>query len=240
MSRPAPSAVAPSAVAVLLTGAFVLGAAEGGAHTERASRQQPLAADTVLRIYLARHGQTDWNLQQRLQGSTDIPLNAVGRDQAKALARFMADIPLGAVYCSPLQRSRETAEIARGQLPLSPLAELAERRFGSLEGQSTADPAVRRAIDARRWDPADSLDGGETLAAFEARVRKAIDVIRAAHPTGNVLVVGHGGTNQMILRVLLGLSMEQTQKIVQGNDEMFLVELEAGKAPRAWKRFTPD
>jgi probable phosphoglycerate mutase len=194
----------------------------------------------VLRIYLSRHGQTDWNVQQRLQGSTDIPLNAIGRDQAGALARFMADIPVAAVYCSPLQRSRETAEIARGAQPVTVLAELAERRFGSLEGQSTAEPAARRTIDARRWDPADSLDGGETLAAFEARVRKAIDVIRAAHPTGNVLVVGHGGTNQMILRVVLGLSMEQTQKIVQGNDELFLIELEPGKATRVWKRFTPD
>jgi len=225
---------------VLFAGALIFAAADSGAQPDRAPRQQPPAADTVLRIYLARHGQTDWNLQQRLQGSTDIPLNAVGRDQARALARFMADIPLAAVYCSPLQRSREMAEIARGRLPLTPLAELAERRFGSLEGQSTSDPATRRVIDARRWDPADSLDGGETLAAFEARVRKAIGVIRGAHPAGNVLVVGHGGTNQMILRVLLGLSLEQTEKIVQANDELFLIELEPGKAPRVWKRFTPD
>ena len=223
---------------ILLTGALVLNAVECGAQADRASQTQ--AADTLLRIYLARHGQTDWNVQQRLQGSTDIPLNAVGRDQARALARFMADIPLAAVYCSPLKRSRETAEIARGERSLTALPELAERRFGSLEGQSTADPAVRRAIDARRWDPADSLDGGETLAAFEARVRKAIDVIRGANPTGNVLVVGHGGTNQMILRVLLGLSLEQTEKIVQPNDEVFLIELEPGKSPRVWKRFTPD
>jgi probable phosphoglycerate mutase len=227
-------------LAILLTGAIVLNAVECGAQADRASRQQTPAADTVLRIYLARHGQTDWNVQQRLQGGTDIPLNAVGRDQARALARFIADIPLVAVYCSPLKRSRETAEIARGERSLTALPGLAERRFGSLEGRSTADPAERRAIDARRWDPADSLDGGETLAAFEVRVRDAVDVIRGAHPTGNVLVVGHGGTNQMILRVLLGLSLEQTEKIVQANDELFLIELEPGKAPRVWKRFTPQ
>jgi probable phosphoglycerate mutase len=227
-------------LAILLTGALVLGAMESAALSDGASRQQTPAGHPVLRIYLARHGQTDWNVQQRLQGSTDIPLNAVGRDQARALARFMADIPVAAVYCSPLTRSRESAEIARGERPVTPLAGLAERRFGSLEGQSTADPAARSAIDARRWDPADSLDGGETLAAFEARVRNALDVIRGAHPTGDVLVVGHGGTNQMILRVLLGLSLEQARKIVQANDELFLIELERGKAPRVWKRFTPD
>jgi broad specificity phosphatase PhoE len=228
-------------LAFLLTGVLILGAIKCAAQADRASRpQQTRNAGTVLRIYLARHGQTDWNLQQRLQGSTDIQLNAVGRDQATALARFMSDIPLAAVYCSPLKRSRETAEIVRGERPLTSLAELAERRFGGLEGQSTADPVARRAIDARRWDPADSLDGGETLAAFEARVRKAIDVIRTAHPTGNVLVVGHGGTNQMMLRVLLGLSLDQTAKIVQANDELFLLELEPGKAPRVWKRFTPE
>ena len=220
---------ATSAAVVLLTGAVVLCAAKGSGQTDR-----------VLRIYLARHGQTDWNVQQRLQGSADIPLNAVGRDQARALGRFMEDIPIAAVYCSPLRRSRETADIPRDRGAVTELRELAGRRFGSLEGQSIADPAARRTIDARRWDPADSLDGGETLATFEARVRRAIDVIRTSHPTGNVLVIGHGGTNQMILRVLLGLSMEQTQRIVQANDELFLIELEPGKPTRVWKRFTPD
>jgi probable phosphoglycerate mutase len=234
MARPAAHELA-----ILLAGILVFGVIECAGHADRAQQQTP-AADTVLRIYLARHGQTDWNVQQRLQGATDIPLNAVGRDQATILARFMADIPLAAVYCSPLRRSRETAEIVRGERPLTALAGLSERRFGSLEGRSTADSVARRVIDARRWDPADSLDGGETLATFEARVRKAVDAIRTAHPTGNVLVVGHGGTNQMILRVLLGLSLEQTAKIVQANDELFLIELEPGKAPRVWKKFTPE
>src|SRR6202030_4278528 len=92
----------------------------------RATGQSP----ATLRIYLARHGQTDWNLEHRLQGSTETDLNGTGREQAVKLAERLRGIRLDAVYSSMLHRSRETAEIVRGSVPLTILAGLNERRLG--------------------------------------------------------------------------------------------------------------
>jgi broad specificity phosphatase PhoE len=83
------------------------------------------------------------------------------------------------------------------------------------------------------WD--DAMEGGETMNQLMARAKASIDQIRREHPTGNVLVVGHRITNQAILRALLDLTPEETTKIDQGNDEVYLIELEAGAKPRLWK-----
>ena len=88
-----------------------------------------------LRIYLARHGETDWNAERRLQGTrTDTALNSTGRQQAAKLAERLKGVRLDAVYCSGLSRSRETAEIVRGEVPLKSLAGLNERNHGKFEG----------------------------------------------------------------------------------------------------------
>src|SRR5438309_12129111 len=87
----------------------------------------------ALHLYVARHGQTDWNAERRLQGGTDIPLNAQGLLQARDLAERMSAIPFLAVYCSALQRSRQTADIVAEKLgcELQILAELNEQKFGA-------------------------------------------------------------------------------------------------------------
>src|SRR5215510_5655018 len=84
---------------------------------------QPALAQSAgtLRIYLARHGETDWNAELRLQGTSDIPLNSKGRQQAAKLAERLKGIHLDAVYCSTLSRSRETATIVRGGAPMKNL-----------------------------------------------------------------------------------------------------------------------
>lgn len=192
----------------------------------------------TLTIYLARHGQTDWNVAGRSQGGTDTPLNATGRQQAAMLKERLAGVRLDAVYSSTLSRSRETAEIVRGETPLSSLAGLSERSFGRFEGRLSSDPVTGPEFLKRRWDPDDTLDGGESLNGFSARVQSAVDAIRTQHPSGAILVVGHGGTNQMILRSLLGLDFAQVRTISQDNDELYAIELQAGTGPRLWKLIT--
>lgn len=194
----------------------------------------------TLRIYLARHGETDWNVERRLQGGIDIALNATGRQQAAKLAERLKGVRLDAVYSSTLLRSRETAEIVRGGLHLKGLPGLSERRLGKFQGKKVdeSDLATVQEFQRRSRDPEDELDGGESLNQFFERVRATIGTIQSQHGSGAILIVGHAFTNQMILRALFGLTAEQANSIQQANNELYLIELDAGNPPRLWKMIT--
>ena len=195
----------------------------------------------TLRIYLSRHGQTDWNAERRLQGCTDTALNATGRQQAAKLGEELKGIPLDAVYSSTLSRSRDTAEIARGQVTVKSIAGLSERCLGKFEAKwldRRRDPATVQEYPKRSREPDDELDGGESLNHFYARVRATIENIRNQHSSGAILIVGHAVTNQLILRAIFELTPEQAVSIPQGNDDLYLIELEAGYAPRLWRLIT--
>jgi broad specificity phosphatase PhoE len=202
----------------------------------------PVSAQSTetLRIYLARHGETDWNAELRLQGTSDIPLNSKGRQQAAKLAERLKGIHLDAVYSSTLSRSRETATIARGGAPMKSLAGLNERNHGKFEGAKVdgSDPVTEKEWRQRRRDPEDQLDGGESLNQFYERVRMTLETIRNQQNSGAILIVGHSLTNQMILRAIFGLTLQQATSIRQANDELYLIELDAGSPPRLWKMIT--
>jgi 2,3-bisphosphoglycerate-dependent phosphoglycerate mutase len=186
---------------------------------------------SVLRIYLARHGETDWNLEHRTQGQTDIPLNATGKRQAAELRTRMEGIPLEAVYSSALSRSIETADVARGTTRLTSVPGLNERNFGKFQTLPDNDPEFLR----RRVLPDDPLDGGESVNAFYNRVRTTIEDIRQQRPTGIILIVGHLETNRMILRSLFNLTAEQAFSINQANNELYMIEIRPVRMPQLWK-----
>jgi broad specificity phosphatase PhoE len=194
--------------------------------------------DSPLRIYLARHGQTDWNAEKRLQGWTDIPLNATGRTQARELAAALSHLRFDCIYCSALQRSRETAELLTAGVQIVCLRDLNEQSHGRFEGQvlDNGNPEVLAEFQRRRFDPRDTLDGGESQEQHRARVLTAIDTIRGNHATGGeVLVIGHGGTNSLILNTLAGTNTDLTFRI--RNTDVFLIELSANDSPQ-WKQLT--
>jgi probable phosphoglycerate mutase len=148
-------------------------------------------------ILLARHGETDWNLQRRVQGHSDTPLNDTGHAQARALADELADEPLDAVYSSDLARAHETARTVaeRKGLPVTALPELREKHFGTWEGLT----------DQQVWERyPESLQGqwgdGETSEEVSRRVLAALRTIAADHPGGRVLVVAHGGPLRLVLK----------------------------------------
>ena len=201
---------------------------------------RPAASDDALRIYVARHGQTDWNKEGRLQGQTDVPLNETGRTQARELAARLAGIPLDAIYTSALQRSRQTAEPLTGRAPITALAALNEQSLGAFEGVSKADGKRRADLERRQENPDDSLDGGESTNQHFARVKGAVQKIREEHPRGSVLIVAHGGTNVLILRSLLDLDHRQSNEIGQANDEVYMVEVRPSQRPVLWKLIPPD
>lgn len=149
-------------------------------------------------ILLARHGETDWNRERRIQGHTDRPLTDEGRRQAVGLAERLVDDPPDAVYSSDLVRAHETARIVAERLELEVivLPELRERDFGTWEGL-TDDEILARFPKAHNgpWGDAESRE--EML----ERVREAIGRIATAHPEGRVLVITHGGPVRALLTV---------------------------------------
>ena len=198
----------------------------------RASVAPEAQANGSLRLYIARHGETDWNVLHRLQGWTDRPLNETGRRQAVELAETLKGIRLDAIYSSTLSRSRDTATtVAAKTMTVKSVDGLRERNYGHFQGGSdTAPEYLRRSND---WT--DRLDDGESLNQLLARGRESLAQIQREHPTGNVLIVAHRITNQMLLRALLDLTPEQTVKIVQDNDEVYLVEIDPAAKRRLWK-----
>jgi 2,3-bisphosphoglycerate-dependent phosphoglycerate mutase len=198
--------------------------------------------EDVLRIYVARHGQTDWNVARRLQGGTDVPLNETGRRQAAELADRLAGVRLDRIYSSALQRSRQTAEALHGRAPIEPLPGLNEQSLGAFEGLYLDGRDLQREAEYERrsLDPEDCLDGGESATQHFARVQAAVQAIRSRHAAGDLLIVGHGGTNAMVLRALLGLTAEQASAIEQANDELYMVELRTSQPPAVWKRIPAD
>ena len=185
-----------------------------------------------LHLYIARHGETDWNLQHRLQGWTDRPLDETGRKQAAALAESLRGVHIDAIYSSTLSRSRDTAQTVAGKgLTVKSLDGLRERNYGHFQGGSDTDPEYLRRMND--WD--DRLDDGESLNQLLARTRESLAQIRREHSAGNVLIVAHRITNQMLLRALLDLTPQETVKITQDNDEVYLVEVDPGARPRLWK-----
>jgi len=148
-------------------------------------------------LWLVRHGQTDWNLAGRYQGHEDIPLNAVGLQQADALAEKLAGETFVAIYSSDLLRARVTAETVAERLGLTviPLIGLREINQGDWQGRTLVDVCA----EFGEPDPnageemlLERAPGGESVAEVAARLKLAADGIAAAHPGGKVLVVTHG------------------------------------------------
>lgn len=146
-----------------------------------------------------RHGQTDWNRDGRLQGSSDIPLNDTGRGQAHDAADVLRDGGWEVIVSSPLSRARETAEIIAGSLGLElgpAYDELIERDYGPLEGMSDTEIVERY--------PNRDYPGAETLESVVARGRAGLARIADTFPDRNVVIVCHGTIIRYTLAALAG------------------------------------
>ena len=182
-------------------------------------------------VYLARHGETAWNAEGRLQGHTDVPLNARGRDQAVALSAVLAHEQLCRIVTSDLSRARETGELCAVALGLAPPdvdARLRERGFGAFEGRTKADLARTEPEVWRRWteDPHASPPGGESYLALAGRVAEGIGHAASsyARPARPVLVVSHGAALRAFLAVTLGLEVPAL-----GNGTLYRVAFRGGR-----------
>jgi probable phosphoglycerate mutase len=147
---------------------------------------------------LVRHGETDWNRERRIQGSTDIPLNDTGREQARATGELLASRRWTALVASPLSRAAETARligaaVGLGEPELEP--RVAERDYGEAEGLTGPE------IDARYPDGTD-VPGREPREAVAERAVAALHDLAARHPGEAVIVVAHGGVIRSVLETV--------------------------------------
>jgi broad specificity phosphatase PhoE len=185
-------------------------------------------------IYLIRHGETDWNQQGRVQGNTDNPLNAKGREQAASIASQLQPITIDHIYSSGLVRAVQTAEAFKGKAPITPQPLLNERSRGIYEGKPEAE--VAKDHNRRAETLNDDMDGGETLASAAKRIGQATREIVGRHVGGTIMIVGHGGVNPLIVGELAGLSPERAAKdIRQGNDEVYKLEVFGNGSVTIWK-----
>lgn len=146
-------------------------------------------------LYLVRHGETDWNLARRIQGSTDVPLNDTGREQARETGRLLARRHWDAVITSPLSRAFETGSIIAAELGLptpSTDTDLVERQYGEAEGLDYGEMAQRFPGDT-------PVPGRESREQVIDRVLPALVAIAQAHEEEAVLVVSHGGAIRAVL-----------------------------------------
>jgi len=160
-----------------------------------------------LRLLLWRHGQTDYNLERRFQGQSDVPLNAAGGRQALTAARHIAALHPDAIISSDLSRATATAAaLARlTGLPVQHDKDLRERAGGAWEGLTDAEIRERYPGSYARWEP----PGGESAAAVADRASAALERIAAAAADGSLtVVVSHGAAMGMGMARLLGLAPE--------------------------------
>lgn len=160
------------------------------------------------RIFLVRHGQTDWNRQMRVQGREDIPLNDRGREQARRLARHLSQKNFSAIFASPLSRARETAEIIAANHNLTPeiASGLAEIDFGDWEGKiyEEMDEHERAAVTQWLSNPTlRSIPGGESLQQFKKRLESCYEEILDNHAGGNMAIVTHAGAIKVLVAGIL-------------------------------------
>lgn len=186
-------------------------------------------------FYLVRHGQTDWNKDGKIQGTTDIPLNEAGRCQAEQLANKLKEknksvifskTKIDAIYTSPLQRAFETADILakKEHLPLRRLFELKERDFGDWEGKTWQQVEKEHTDEFHLWRDQPMIgmpSGGESRGSCEARSARAITKI-LAETAGDAVIVAHGGIIVFLMNYLLRFKREP-QEIIVSNASLSIV-----------------
>jgi broad specificity phosphatase PhoE len=156
-------------------------------------------------LYLIRHARSTWNAQGRWQGQADPPLDEIGLKQAQALAKHLRGEPLLAVYSSPLQRARQTAEAVAAEhgLPVQADDRLKERNVGQWSGLTEAQVREQFPDHFKPDWWLHGPPGGESQTDLNARTVAVFAEVVAAHPEGSVAVVSHGGTlNSYLLSTL--------------------------------------
>lgn len=176
------------------------------------------------RVFIVRHGETDYNIARRWQGHLDIPLNDNGRAQAKALATHLQDESIDVIYASNLSRAHETATIIASIKELDVVVDtrLAEFHIGVFGGKNREDIISEMADVYEKWNEDDDyqVPEGESRREAQVRVVEFWNEVIVPSNANNILFVSHGGTLRMLFRALI----DDDQEFHFGNTSLSILD----------------
>lgn len=182
-------------------------------------------------IILIRHGETEWNSQQRMQGHSNSDLSSVGQAQIQALGEWMKNVPFDHIYSSDSLRAKQTAEaitqFSEHELKID--LRLREKNLGVFEGLTSEEARERHPEVFRLFKTAGSkyvIDEGESTQQLQDRALEIVNEIRIKHPEERVLLVTHGGFIRVVMKHSLGLSLETPTRFLIRNTGVFRLEWE--------------
>ena len=182
-----------------------------------------------MKLYIVRHGQSEWNALHKVCGATDAPLTEKGRAQAAETAALVAEMtkdePIDLIIASPLSRAQETGRIIQkacgGDIPFIIDDRIREINFGENEGRDTRDPdfQAEKRIFPRRHP------GGESMLMFTHRIYSFLDDIRVRYADKTVLLACHNGICRAAYSYVHDMTNEEFMSYVVGNAAVFVYEL---------------
>jgi len=186
-----------------------------------------------MQLILIRHGETLWNKEGRIQGTSDIELSTVGIEQARLLALSLKDQPIGAIHASPLKRALQTAEIINEfhRKEIQTHQDLMEMDQGDFEGFSFKELMACEKEFLNKWiaDPASvQMPNGESLAQLQERAWRALETIISKEE--NAVVVAHNFTIAAILCRIRKISLSEFRSTCVGTASKTIVLLQDGEA----------
>ena len=177
-------------------------------------------------IILIRHGETEWNSQQRMQGHSNSDLSSVGQAQIQALGQWMKNVHFDQIYSSDSLRAKQTAEaitqFSGHELKID--LRLREKNLGVFEGLTSEEAKERHPEVFRLFKTAGSkyvIDEGESTQQLQDRALEIVEEIRIKHPEERVLLVTHGGFIRVVMKHSLGLSLETPTRFLIRNTGVF-------------------
>lgn len=184
-------------------------------------------------LVIVRHGETIWNVEQRLMNHLDSPLTALGLDQAERVARRIALEPPAVIYSSDLERAMVTARMIGSacRLPVHPCPRLQEYHNGVFAGLTWEEIRARFPVEYARYRSEDidfAPPSGESRRQFHDRIVERLEEIVKLHPGELVLVVGHGGTMSVAFRHALKMPPGQASPARLPNASLNVFEIENG------------
>ncbi len=186
------------------------------------------------KLFLIRHGLTEWNKLNRFQGSSDIELCKEGREQAVKISKRLENYNFEAIYASDLSRAYETAlHIAKPHnITVNKVPELREINFGEWEGLTKEEILKLKQFDFKKWksSPHNTVFPGEgSLNRVAQRIKCGIQNIIDRHEKGNIVVVSHGGSLKILIMTLLEIDMKLYNKFWLGNTSLSIIEYRTDK-----------